>query len=202
MKYKVGNPCPKAPSPLLHISFNTRIKINLVSGKPKPSATLLLKRSRSLWTSLLAVESLICRWVCMNGPLLAKSEHPRGLFSAAQERFRAGKGAEQPSKSSLFSAEGMPKTRCPTVQQNQYPQIPWNTWGSTHLNVFIFTVDVVKRRRETFLRVPLFMCALLFLSCAWFYREAKETRAFLGFLVQLVTAARKVTGWGDKCHMF
>lgn len=47
-----------------------------------------------------------------------------------------------------------------------------------------------------------FMCALLFLSCAWFYREAKETRAFLGFLDQLVTAARKVTGWGDKCHAF
>lgn len=32
--------------------------------------------------------------------------------------------------------------------------------GETHLNVFIFTVDVVKRRRETFLRVPQCLCEL------------------------------------------
>lgn len=167
MSYKVGNPATWGGS---------SIKTNFVSGETQALSQAVIKEQRVFVNiashSRASNLPLGCAWMA---PCCQKSENPRGLFFAAQKLFGTGKEAEKPSKSSLFSAKGMPHFCRPTVQPEHGPRNTWGWGGGTSKpKCFHFTLWMwFKEGGGVSPDLAVFVCALLFISCMWFLQGGK-----------------------------
>lgn len=145
MRYKVGNPVTWVLSPVAIWAVDQAPRQTLYLVKPKPSTRLLLKSSKSLWTSPLTVKPLIYRWVLHEWLLVAETLKTQGVYFL---QLRSYSGQEKEPRSpqrllcSLFKECLDPVD--PLYNQNQDPETyKAGAGGPRNPNVFIFSVEVV-----------------------------------------------------------
>lgn len=180
MKYKVANPCTCILSPAAIWLVDQAPRQTLYLVKPKPSARLLLKSSGSLWTSPLAVEPLICQWVLHEWLLVAETPNTQGVYFL-QLRSYSGQEKEPRSPQRVLCSvlEECLDPVDPLYNQNQDPETyEAGAGGPQNLNVFIFSVDAVKRRWGR-LSGPrsIYVCFAVYIVCVIFAGRQRRSRS-------------------------